>query len=363
MFTPDAQCRTNAPDNFGILKSQRRRWINSTIHNLAELTNLGQLCGFCCISMRFVVILDLLSTVVAPASVVYVFYLIYTIIFERAIVPIISLVMIGAIYGLQAIIFMLKKKWEHIGWMIIYIIAMPIFSFFLPLYSFWNMDDFNWGDTRIVINEDGREVEKGETEDALEPNKIVTMKISDWKKQRDIEEEFNSPEPNDILRFNVQPQYQQPQQQQDVYPLPQMTTGFQYHQYPLPTYAPSHIANYVGNYYPPPSQYVPSNYVQSNYCPTEVSGDDAMTEASFRRNGEKRDKGDKRHRRKGRKSGRKEKMERLLDESDAVVLPQVQPILELDLGDNLNVELEDDKKVEVVEEDLSNWAENYMSTK
>ena len=29
----------------------------------------------------------------------------------------------------------------------------PVYSFFLPLYSFWSMDDFSWGNTRIVIGE------------------------------------------------------------------------------------------------------------------------------------------------------------------------------------------------------------------
>ncbi|KAG1474303.1 hypothetical protein G6F56_000440 [Rhizopus delemar] len=61
-FTPDAACMTNAPDQWPVLLSQRRRWINSTIHNLGELMFLPQLCGFCCFSMRFVVMLDLLST-------------------------------------------------------------------------------------------------------------------------------------------------------------------------------------------------------------------------------------------------------------------------------------------------------------
>lgn len=48
--------------------------------------------------------------------------------------------MLAAIYGLQAIIFLLNRKFEMIGWMIVYIIGIPIWSFFLPLYSFWHMD-------------------------------------------------------------------------------------------------------------------------------------------------------------------------------------------------------------------------------
>ncbi|KAH9272746.1 hypothetical protein BASA83_004948 [Batrachochytrium salamandrivorans] len=44
-FNPDAQCRTNAPDQWKVLLSQRRRWINSTVHNLVELLSLEQIWG------------------------------------------------------------------------------------------------------------------------------------------------------------------------------------------------------------------------------------------------------------------------------------------------------------------------------
>ena len=71
-FVRDAHAYTVAPDEWKILLSQRRRWINSTIHNLAELVFLDRLCGFCCFSMRFVVMLDLLSTIIAPVTVAYV---------------------------------------------------------------------------------------------------------------------------------------------------------------------------------------------------------------------------------------------------------------------------------------------------
>ena len=56
-FTPDAQAMTVAPDRWNILLSQRRRWINSTVHNLAELMFLPDMCGFCCFGMRFIVVI------------------------------------------------------------------------------------------------------------------------------------------------------------------------------------------------------------------------------------------------------------------------------------------------------------------
>src|ERR1700679_2010262 len=70
-FIRDAHAYTVAPDNWKVLLSQHRRWINSTVHNLGELVFLEQLCGFCCFSMRFVVMIDLLSTLIQPVSVAY----------------------------------------------------------------------------------------------------------------------------------------------------------------------------------------------------------------------------------------------------------------------------------------------------
>ena len=75
-FQPDAVARTMAPVSWRVLFSQRRRWINSTIHNLCELALLPELCGVCCFSMRFFVYLDLISTLVcAIRCVIYWMYL------------------------------------------------------------------------------------------------------------------------------------------------------------------------------------------------------------------------------------------------------------------------------------------------
>jgi len=153
-----AHAWTIAPDSWKVFLSQRRRWINSTVHNLIELIPLTQLCGFCCFSMRFIVFVDLLSTLVQPVTVAYIVYLIVTVIRTPSVIPVTAFIMLGAIYGLQAIIFILRRKWEMIGWMILYILAIPVFSFALPLYSFWHMDDFSWGNTRVVTGEKGRKV-------------------------------------------------------------------------------------------------------------------------------------------------------------------------------------------------------------
>ncbi|KAG2177395.1 hypothetical protein INT44_007906 [Umbelopsis vinacea] len=157
-FTPHAQCKTIAPDRWSVLLSQRRRWINSTIHNLLELVLLPELCGFCCFSMRFVVMIDLVGTLTLPSSVMYLVYLVYVVISKTGPVPLIALCMLAGIYGLQALIFIIKRQWQHIGWMIIYIFAIPIFSFFIPIYAFWHFDDFSWGNTRVVVGDKKKQI-------------------------------------------------------------------------------------------------------------------------------------------------------------------------------------------------------------
>jgi chitin synthase len=61
MFCPQAKCRTVVPDEFRVLLSQRRRWINSTVHNLMELVRVPNLCGTFCFSMQFVVFVRFLG--------------------------------------------------------------------------------------------------------------------------------------------------------------------------------------------------------------------------------------------------------------------------------------------------------------
>ncbi|WAQ87615.1 hypothetical protein PtA15_8A520 [Puccinia triticina] len=84
--------------------------------------------------------------------------LLYLVGSKSGVVPTTSLIMIAAIYGLQALIFVFHRKFEHIGWMFFYILAIPIFSFLIPIYSFWKMDDFSWGNTRVVLGEAGKKL-------------------------------------------------------------------------------------------------------------------------------------------------------------------------------------------------------------
>ncbi|KAJ2763132.1 hypothetical protein IWQ57_005634, partial [Coemansia nantahalensis] len=179
-FTSDAQCRTNAPDTWQVLLSQRRRWINSTVHNLLELVFLPRLCGFCCFSMRFVVFIDLVSTIVMPATVVYLGYLIYQVAVSTSDTPLVSVYLLAAVYGLQALLFVFKRQWQHIGWMIVYLLALPVFSFFIPIYAFWHFDDFSWGNTRMVVG-DGKKVKYVAEVEEFDPASIPLRKWDEYE--------------------------------------------------------------------------------------------------------------------------------------------------------------------------------------
>jgi len=48
LFCPQAVCKTVVPDTFRMLLSQRRRWINSTVHNLSVLVMIRDFWGTFC---------------------------------------------------------------------------------------------------------------------------------------------------------------------------------------------------------------------------------------------------------------------------------------------------------------------------
>ncbi|KAG6373915.1 glycosyltransferase family 2 protein [Boletus reticuloceps] len=180
-FIPDAVAHTMAPESWRILFSQRRRWINSTVHNLLELVILPELCGFCCFSMRFFVFIDLLGTIILPATVVYLAYLIVAVATGSSSLPLISIIMLGITYGLQALIFIIKREFMLVGWMVVYLLSYPVYSFFLPIYSFWCMDDFSWGNTRVVIGDGGSKKVVMNDDERFDESMIPLKKFSEYE--------------------------------------------------------------------------------------------------------------------------------------------------------------------------------------
>lgn len=186
MFLPQARCRTVVPDTFSVLLSQRRRWINSTVHNLMELTLVRNLCGTFCFSMQFVVGMDLVGTVVLPVSIVLTYVLIAGMVispphsFEEAI----PLVLLIAVLGLPAVLILITtRKVVYVFWMLIYLLALPVWNFILPVYAFWHFDDFSWGETRKVEGEAKGEAH-GEGTAKSTGTTIPLRRWEDWERSR-----------------------------------------------------------------------------------------------------------------------------------------------------------------------------------
>lgn len=145
-FVPAAKCYTTVPDEFCVLLSQRRRWINSTIHNMIELIKIPM--GPASFFIKLNIVLDLASTFVLPISLVYIGYLVFIEIYFKLGIPWIMIISGGAAIGSQLLLAMVKFDFHYLFWFIPYFLAMPLWFIIIPVYSLWRMDDLSWGATR-----------------------------------------------------------------------------------------------------------------------------------------------------------------------------------------------------------------------
>jgi chitin synthase len=221
VFVPQAVCKTTVPEKFGVLLSQRRRWINSTVHNLMELVLVRDLCGTFCFSMQFVVFIELVGTLVLPAAIAFTVYLSKSlplssyefspltprpvaISVKAAIVhteaPVIPLVLLALILGLPAVLIVLTAhRWSYVMWMLVYLLSLPIWNFILPAYAFWKFDDFSWGDTRKTA---GEKVKKAgiEYEGEFDSSKITMKRWGDFEQER----RMKAPQSTSVSSWPVQ---------------------------------------------------------------------------------------------------------------------------------------------------------------
>ncbi|KAG0442757.1 Chitin synthase 1 [Dictyocoela muelleri] len=175
IFLPHAKCETLVPAQLKVLFSQRRRWINSTVHNLFELVMVNNLCGTFCCSMQFVVAMELIGTLVLPVAIIFtVVLLISSVLVEPAWIPLIMLV---GILGLPAVLILLTSgNISYIFWIVVYILSLPVWNLMLPTYAFWHFDDFTWGETRKV---DG-DTEHGDGEGTFDVKNVKLMHLEDY---------------------------------------------------------------------------------------------------------------------------------------------------------------------------------------
>ncbi|KAL2146711.1 hypothetical protein VTI28DRAFT_2862 [Corynascus sepedonium] len=185
VFVPQAVCKTTVPDEFMVLLSQRRRWINSTIHNLMELVLVRDLCGTFCFSMQFVVFIELIGTLVLPAAIAFTFYVVIISIINSP-PQIIPLVLLALILGLPAVLIVVTAhSWSYVLWMLIYLISLPVWNFILPTYSFWKFDDFSWGDTRKTAGEKTKKAGI-EYEGEFDSSKITMKRWAEFERDRRV---------------------------------------------------------------------------------------------------------------------------------------------------------------------------------
>lgn len=182
VFVPRAVCKTEVPNTFNVLLSQRRRWINSTVHNLLELVLVQNLCGSFCLSLNFVLFMELIGTAILPAAIVFALYLLVLTFFIVP-PPIIPFILIAAILGLPAVLVMITSyRWNYLFWLCLYIIALPIWNMILPLYAFWHFDDFSWGQTRKLESDSSKL--KVDAEGEFDHTKIIMRHWNQWETDR-----------------------------------------------------------------------------------------------------------------------------------------------------------------------------------
>merc|ERR1712127_861252 len=88
---------------------------------------------------------------ILPASYIYFTFLLFLVFIDDLPVSTVLLVLYAIMMGCQVAVFVLRSRWEYVWWFFIYFVAgLPVFYLILPLWSFWNMDDFSWGKTRAV---------------------------------------------------------------------------------------------------------------------------------------------------------------------------------------------------------------------
>ncbi|KAM7222245.1 glycosyltransferase [Rhypophila decipiens] len=186
VFVPQAVCKTTVPDTFSVLLSQRRRWINSTIHNLMELVLVRDLCGTFCFSMQFIVGVELIGTLVLPAAIAFTFYVVIISIINSP-PQIIPLILLGLILGLPAVLILVTAhSITYVGWMLIYLVSLPIWNFVLPTYAFWKFDDFSWGETRKTAGEKTKKAGI-EYEGEFDSSKITMKRWAEFERDRRIQ--------------------------------------------------------------------------------------------------------------------------------------------------------------------------------
>lgn len=84
--------------------------------------------------------MELAGTLVLPAAIAFTLYLIVVTIIPGTVKPVISLILLAIILGIPGLLIVLtSRKFAYLGWMLIYLLSLPIWNFVLPAYAFLHM--------------------------------------------------------------------------------------------------------------------------------------------------------------------------------------------------------------------------------
>lgn len=96
----------------------------------------------------------------------------------------IPLFLLAAILGLPALLILFTARHPiYVIWFFIYLAALPVWNFVLPVYAYWHMDDFSWGETRKV---DGgaKGDEHGKAEGTFDASHIFMKRWHEFELER-----------------------------------------------------------------------------------------------------------------------------------------------------------------------------------
>ncbi|KAJ3792076.1 chitin synthase-domain-containing protein, partial [Lentinula aff. detonsa] len=87
------------------------------------------------------------------------------------------------ILGLPGLLIVVtSRKVAYVGWMLVYLITLPLWNGLLPACAFWHFDDFSWGQTRMVSGDKGGN--HGDKEGEFDSTHIVMKKWAECERER-----------------------------------------------------------------------------------------------------------------------------------------------------------------------------------
>jgi chitin synthase len=139
--------------------------------------------------IKFIVLMDLLSTAVMPAGLLATYFLIVNSIIQIQTIAdnvtsiVLTALMVIVIFLPAILVIFTGRRFNYILWMFIYLLSLPVWQVILPLYAFWNFDDFSWGETRKVAGEKESKTGHGGDDNANMLNLIPFRRWDEYERE------------------------------------------------------------------------------------------------------------------------------------------------------------------------------------